>query len=491
MESLINTALLGTEKRTLEVNHADAELAAYLQQIQETTSDREDAFLQSAALLYNYRQCGFQPFQKAEIELQPALPEVLPYVAPAAAILLVDLIESESLSLVRLWLERCKDFNQLLEPEFIPGILDLAAAKPALRALIQACCGERGKWLQQFNPAWNWQMEDTSEIWETGTMNERKLYLKMKRMEDPAAARQLLETAWPQENAGSRVELLAQLYSNAGPEDLPWLETLPADKSVKVREAALSLLKTIPKSSILELYRSVLRQSIELHQSKGLLGLGARSELRIKLSGENPALFATGIQQVSSEANVSDEAHILSQLVASVPPSFWVEEFNLEIPAIIQLFVKNKSFPALLSSLGKAAAKFRDLPWLRELLNQDKSTLNEAALSLLPQEEAEKYALRFFENDEQAAAIVYQARSFTQEWSLLFAKAVLSYTAQNVYLYNRKYYTEIAALLPVAVADQLEHCAPKNTNQRIMWSTQEELLRKLLALKKQTLTLIK
>jgi hypothetical protein len=491
MESLINTALLGTEKRTLEDNHSDPELDACLQQIRAITTDREDAFLQSAALLYNYRQCGFQPVQKAGVRLEPAPPELLPYVAPAAAILLSNIIESESLSLVHFWLERCKNFSQLLEPEFIPAVLDLAAARPALRALIQACCGERGKWLQQFNPAWNWQTEGIAEIWETGTINERKLYLKMKRMQEPAAARRLLETAWPQENAGLRVELLAQLYNNAGPEDLPWLETLTADKSAKVRDAVLSLLKTIPQSSVLELYRSVLRQSIELHQSKGLLGLGARSELRLKLAGENPALFATGIQQVSSEANVSDEAYILSQLVASVPPSFWEEEFNLEIPLVIELFAKNKSFPALLSSLGKAAAKFRDLRWLREILNHDKSKLNEAALSLLPQEEAERYALRFFENDEQAAAIVYQARSFTQEWSLPFAKAILNYTARNVYLYNQKYYTEIAALLPVSLSDQLEHCAPKETNQRIMWSTQEELLCKLLALKKQTLTLIK
>ena len=67
-------------------------------------------------------------------------------------------------------------------------------------------------------------------------------------------AREALQQTWPQENAAAKETLLEEMLVNAGDEDVAWLESLLNEKSAKVKEAALQVLKTIPSSTIVQSY---------------------------------------------------------------------------------------------------------------------------------------------------------------------------------------------------------------------------------------------
>ena len=85
-DQIINTALLGTDKRTLAANELPAELAELAALIQNSTTDKEEQFLQIAALAFNYRQCGVLPLQKEGVTVSKAAMEEKSYCYPLASL---------------------------------------------------------------------------------------------------------------------------------------------------------------------------------------------------------------------------------------------------------------------------------------------------------------------------------------------------------------------------------------------------------------------
>src|SRR3954469_766944 len=119
-DQIINTALLGTDKRTLAANELPAELAALAALIQNNTTDKEEQFLQIAALAFNYRQCGVLPLQKEGITVSKAAIEEKSFCSPLAIQTLKDILDSESNSLLQFWLQLCDSKSRIVTPELVP-----------------------------------------------------------------------------------------------------------------------------------------------------------------------------------------------------------------------------------------------------------------------------------------------------------------------------------------------------------------------------------
>jgi hypothetical protein len=485
---VINAALLGTEKRSLKESDVDLALAETVTAISEQTTDREEAFLQTAALVYNFRQCGFLPLHKEAVTIATADAEEKSYASLLAHAVLADVLETDSISLLRFWLEQCSGAGKIVQPEVIPALLNVGVKTKSLQSLVITCCGKRGEWLQQFNEEWQWyKVENGEELWHAGTLSQRKEFLASLRQSDPAKGRELLQQTWSQESAATKLELLELFKMNAGADDVVWLEDVLNEKSVKVKDAALAILKTIPSSTIVQRYWNILQQSIRVVTSKGLLGIGTKAALEVKLAAVDPSIFKTGIEQVSGQKGLPDEIFILQQLIAHVPPHLWETHFGSTKEKIISLFTKEEKYSAFATAIGDAAVRFKEVDWLREITAVDPSYLHVEALTVLPQKEAEAFAEKFLGQNDKAGIVLRNLDRFTNEWSLGFAKAVLRFTAKNPYQYHRGFYNDIAAFLPVPLAGELEKCTPKEEYLRNMWSNQSEYIIKLLTLKLQTL----
>jgi hypothetical protein len=229
---IINTALLGTDKKQLVKENLPAEISEGFDWIVRNTESKEDAFLQTAAMLYNFRQCGVLPLHPEGVFISLADKEDKAQAVPLAHQALYDIVETGSVPLLRLWLKQCTSKEQIVQPEAVPLLLDTAIKHKQLQTLIYTCCGNRGVWLSQFNKAWKPAVVlSDEEVWQTGTPEQRRSLLLQIRSTNPVKGRELLAETWAQESAATKAELVKTLSVNAGPDDLPWLEQLLHEKS--------------------------------------------------------------------------------------------------------------------------------------------------------------------------------------------------------------------------------------------------------------------
>ncbi|SNT09109.1 hypothetical protein SAMN05421770_104120 [Granulicella rosea] len=78
--------------------------------------------------------------------------------------------------------------------------------------------------------------------WTESTLGRRAAYFEELRRKAPAAARTLLESAWPNENPDARTRLLQALQIELSDADRPFLEGLKKDRAPRVRTLAQRLL---------------------------------------------------------------------------------------------------------------------------------------------------------------------------------------------------------------------------------------------------------
>src|SRR5687768_2881713 len=235
---IINTALLGTDKRAIKKEDFAGALAENTDVLFQIETDKEDQFLQLASVVYNYRQCGVLPIHNEILSFAKADTEEKQYCSAFAQSVLNDLLHVDSKPLLELWLNECIKKEMIVQPEMVPVLLDTATRHHQLQKEIVLCTGKRGIWLMQFNEDWNWTVTtNEEELWQTGTLDQRKKILAQIGNTDPAKGRELLQQVWHQENASSKTELVQQLANNAGADDLDWLEELlKNEKSNKVKD---------------------------------------------------------------------------------------------------------------------------------------------------------------------------------------------------------------------------------------------------------------
>ena len=77
--------------------------------------------------------------------------------------------------------------------------------------------------------------------------------------------------------------------------------------------------------------------------------------------------------------------------------------------------------------------------------------------------------------------------SSEKEWSLDLTKKILKHVAGEVYQYNKPFYRSVAALMPVAILDQLDSSTPDEEQRKTYWKNQRDELARLLTIKQQTL----
>jgi Family of unknown function (DUF5691) len=485
--NIINTAMIGTDKKNIDAAELSADLqeAATIIQANEAI-DREEKFLQITALAFNYRQAGVTPFHKEEIILQQCPPEEKSYCNAAAMQVLKDIQSEESIPLLKFWLQQCNAKDQLVQPELIPSLLAEGVQQKKLQTDIAACCGKRGDWLGGFNETWNFSQNQTAEqLWQTGTPEQRKAILKDTFAINPSLAREWLQQTWAQEDASTKTSFLEIFSTNISEADITFLESLSAEKSKKVKDEAIRLLKQIPASPVVQLYQQVLQQSVELKKEKALLGLTSKTILQFHLpAGFDEGIFKTGIEKLSNTKEFTDDEFIIFQLIQSVPPTFWEHQLAADAKTIIEQFQKDDIGKKMMPALVIAAANFKEAAWAIYLM-QHSSIFYIELIPLLPLQEQEQYSNQFFE--QFADNVIQYAVQRENEWSTALTKNIFRHLAKNPYNYTRSFFSQYIHLIPAPVVAELEKCTPPEEHLRTMWSNSSDYIIKLVSLKLQTL----
>jgi len=485
--NIINTAMIGTDKKMIGAADLPSELDEAIIQIQGNEAiDKEEKFLQIASLAFSYRQAGVMPLRKETISISQSPTEEKMYCNAATMQALKDIQSSESIPLLKFWLQLCDEKNKIVQPEIIPSLLAEGVQQKKLQTLIAACCGKRGEWLSRFNESWNFSQNQTAEqLWQTGTPEQRKSIFKETRENDPALAREWLMQTWSQEDANTKTAFLEIFSINIGEADIFFLESLASEKSKKVKEEASGLLKRIPLSAVVQLYQQVLQQSVELRKEKALLGLSSKMVLKFQLpSVIDESIYKNGIDKLSNNKDFTDEEFIICQLIQSVPPTFFERQLSMDAKSVIEYFQKDAIGKKMMAALVIATTKFNDANWAIHLM-QYSNVFYLDIMPLLPEPQQEFYSNKFFE--QHADQIIQYAVQRGTEWSIELTKSIFRHIAKNPYQYTRSFFNQHIHLFPAPIIGQLEKCTPQEEHFRAMWSNSSDYIIKLVSLKIQTL----
>lgn len=485
-DNIIHTAMIGTDKKMIGAD----EVMPVLQQptadvLSNSAIDKEEQFLQLASLAFNFRQSGFIPVKNENVILEEAVQEVKPYCSASSMHVLNDILAIESYPLLEYWMNICEQNAQLVYPEFIPTLFDLAIKQKKLQPYILSCTGKRGEWLCGLNKEWIFSASDSAEEqWLTGTPEQRKFVLSELRKNNPSLALEWVQKAWPQEDAQTKQMLLELLKQNISDNDISFLESLQNEKSKKVKDAAVDLLKSIPGSAIVQLYTKLLEQTVSIKKERALLGMIQKTSLQFRLPDVvDEAIFKSGIEKLSSNKEISDEEHIIYQLIQSVPMPFWEKHFQLNAKEIIELFQKDAVGKKMLPALVLSIKRFNDHQWAQAMIDYCQTSYIDL-IPLLSKDKQMYYAEKFVHAypDE----IIRYACGFEQEWSIGFTLNVLQHAGKNPYQYTKEFFNQVIHLIPAGVETSVQGITGNTDYTANYWSSTKDAVTKLIQLKYQT-----
>ncbi|WP_410573507.1 DUF5691 domain-containing protein [Amycolatopsis sp. cmx-4-61] len=340
-EDLVGTALLGTRRRTLDP-------AAQPPAVRDLIADRTEPaeqLLAAAAVLATYRRAGRQPLHDVR-PLPVAAADERPFVPPLARERLGRLLAASHPDLLLEWLGIVAGTEYRVPPETLPLLAEAARTKAALRGPLVAVAGPVGAWLGQRNPDWAFlsaPAEESGDVWQYGSLAQRRRWLAGKLAEDPEAAREALAASWKSEPADVRADFLGVLAGHVRPQDEAFLEAALTDRAAAVREQAAELLGRLPGTRYGESMAERLRPLVHRRNRVLIIALppGERGDGTVRLR----------------------------TLVAAAPLSFWAE---FGPPAeVVRMTVEGCPAAVLRDSWATAALRQRDETWAQALIGAD------------------------------------------------------------------------------------------------------------------------
>ncbi len=481
-KNVIHNAMLGTSRLAPDKN-----LLAWPDSMPDypTPPDAETQLLHLAAVAVAYSYGGTQPLQPAGVHTEVAAPEALPYCSNNAATLLTNIVQQDVPVLLVQWLQQCIQARQIAPPDLLPLLLQKGKEWKQYSAAVVSCTGNRGVWLAKCNTDWHYALSASeaaapqdapnSTVWLEGTTKERATLLTTVRNTTPATGRQMLMDTWAAENAATRTELLQTMSHGLSEDDLEWLETLTNEKSQKVRDVAYKLLKRLRGSVVNVLYHQFLNNAINLTTEKALLGLVKKTVLRITPGPYiTESLLKTGIAKTAKDT-LTEEEHVLWQVIASVHPNYWLQQYQLLASEVIAQFKKDA--PQYLSALANAISTHRETGWALAFATAGEKYYN--LIPLLPGAAQERLLL------SAEMADVPWAKHTNSEWSEPLAMHILRLMAQMPYQYTRGELREYVHLIPVTMIGKATGLYTKNDYYQIVWTNTCTQLDSWLQLKKE------
>lgn len=468
---LVKRALLGTEKLALQEDLLPGPVRAMLGET--GGGDREARFYKAAALTFAYEKAGRLPKKSDLPALPPAAEEKQDFCPPGYVAVLKKLLQEENprSELLELCFDRIAAGGFVLPYDVLVRVLNMGtqAVYKNLREKIRFIQGQRGRWMQQLNPAWQYGVPPgTNNVWEDGTAADRRRYLLELRINEPEKAFGLLRQTWPVESGRERKELLKILQIVPRPEETAFVEEvfalLTANKdgnkmiSLEIKKICVEILLMQPGSA---LYKTVV-DGLQKYIGAQKIMMGLRSKKTLSLPGKEDGFFCAdlmsrqlGFEDVSTLPGVPEPAFWFCELLRSLHPVAWEGLIGTDWEEIFALFgeaetAQKKVKLPLLQHLSHALARSRYrnaiLAYLKQFPADDS---NYFMLQVLNRAELEAYALRHTGDGQVPVFLRDLLRQPGWIWSKTLSRALLkSFTGDNP---GGFHYHEFGKILPLGM----------------------------------------
>ncbi len=376
-EELVTVALLGTDRRPAPGLAAGQEAPA--------------ALLDAAAVETVRRRAGLRPAPSAA-RPAPAAEDPRPPLPYAAARRLAMLLADrpgagggrrgsapDLMELLPQWLALANARGFAAPPEALPALLDAARGRTDLRPAALTFAGPRALWLARLNPDWRFALraapggssdvpdlrdaDRVRRLWQEGLFAERVALLSAIRAQEPAAARELLESTWATERAEDRLMFLDSLRTGLQAEDESFLERALADRSRNVRATAAELLSAMPGSALAARMAGRAGACVAVDHTRTAPTLVVEPPHECDAGMERDGVVA------KAPAGRGERSWWLGQLVEATPLGSWSPRLGGRTPEeIVALPVADDWRDELHAAWSRAAVRQRDPGWSRALL---------------------------------------------------------------------------------------------------------------------------
>ncbi len=431
-EALVRQALVGNNVRSKNAFALLEQLQQYGFAIDEQQPP-ERRLLQAAALQQYLHAAASQPCTPTPPPQAAAPEEKQTYCSSQRITQLRSILRYKHDEILIEWLQAIAQAEEVLLPE----LLDYCQKRALLRPYLLPVLGSRGHWLAALNPDWQYaQQLDATEatVFLYGERPERLRYLRQLAQQQPAAALKLVQQVWPEEGHDLRAAFLG-IFVALPPlkSALPFWEKAAQDSRQTVRQQATLLLQRFPEASLVRRMQDHLSHWIQLEN--------AATTPQIELpDATNPPLRRDGIlEQRSWVANQGLRANLLVQVVALVPPIWWITHYPWSRAQWIQWAKESEWATVFMTGWAKAAQTFEAVDWLLDcqewfLTQSLQQKINTASFEFL----YDKLPNAVFQQLAEQAIALEGQRPFTdhhplftlllvegQAWSRSFSQAVL------------------------------------------------------------------
>ncbi len=426
-EELVPVALMGTERRPLDVDTLPDGVREPASRLDATAPE---VLLAAASLVHVAERAGARGPETEPIGRAPA--DATAEVAGPAAATLARLLQGEDRALLAEWLTVAAATGHHAPHRHLPTLLELARTHAdRLRVPVAGALGERGRWLAALRPEWDDVLTAARreadvpdpwggrERWTHGDLADRIAWLRAARESDPALAREELRSSWSSQAADERARLLSELRTGLGPDDEELLETALDDRRGEVRRVASHLLALLPGSAYSQ--RMLARATSWVRLERSLL----RTRLVVEPVDELDASLKRDQVSDPPKGSGGRRAYFLTQVLACVP----LRELSLALEAdasrIVALAAASDWSMSLLSGLSASAQRSGDVDWCRALVEHD-AALHVLLIAHLPAADQAR-AIRSA-GPQMSGDLTRLAQQLPRPWSTEVALAVVEAT---------------------------------------------------------------
>lgn len=497
-QDITTAALLGTERQPFRTPKDAGPLGTLLAGL---TTDSEAALLGAAALVSSANRAGSLP---PVTDLPPPLPcppEEQPVCGPRVAEGMALILGGHCREALPEMLAALARTGRRVPERLLPDLLKQGRQSKEIRPMILPVLGRRGRWLASQNRDWAWAdqrlletAESPEQIWADGSQNERSAALQNLRQTTPASALALLQSTWASESAAARTAFLSALETSLSPADEAFLEASLDDRAKDVRRLAAGLLARLPESQFIR--RMISRAAALLHAKRGLLG-GFSLEVMLP-SDYDKSMERDGIEQKSPVTKIGEKAWWLCQIVASLPPNYWVQTWQKPPAELWEAAEKTEWTVPLQRGWDTAVQRQPDPDWLETLIRAHQNRQEshylpqtyQAVLTTLPEARLEKLIMETLRpsahlfginartplHDSHPALALLQ--SHTRPWSAEISRAVVDNIRRRMALGMSRdervwsllhSWKQFAYYIPPSLVDELASGWPEPDTSNEQW----------------------
>ena len=328
---LLPLAMVGCDRQASPLPVWPGEIGQLVAQVAGHGDSAAAGVLRAAAVLATCGLAGAQGRAWAEPLPAGAPNDVLPALSDGSVLAAVSWALHEGPT--RLQYEVCIALARTrwrLPPLLLPQALELGRRSLALRPFLVPVIGERGLWLAAQRDDWRYAAGVGSDAleearWNDGSFEQRREFLSRERATHPPAARERLALSLDELPAKERADLVGVLVDGLGPDDEPLLDSLRADRSREVRQAACALLLRLPVAAhprrAIARVESLLKPERVLLRKRWLIDAPDVVGSDWKADNVDPAR--------PKHESLGERAWWLYQLVRQVPLGWWTQHTGM------------------------------------------------------------------------------------------------------------------------------------------------------------------